>query len=298
MTAIRGARSAEGRYVQLRNAAGQDERLSLEARGILYLVLSLPPDHKFTRQWLVDRVAGRNGRRSVDNALAELEEYGYFKRERRSAGRGKWEWEQVLTDDPSRFSSDDNRSDETAPRRPAETPDQTVSPQVSSSDRFSSDDTRPDKELKTVRPKIKDGPARVTPAASPDPAAEPEMTLMIIREVKIKTGRAITAPDAERIAAHYLGRSATTPANPIGFVRACLRNEPIPTNLLPTPAPERFVAPKSRPAVRDESIAAAKAALAHLKQRVPERGGDPRRALATEQLQECREAREPERQAA
>lgn len=117
MTAIRGARAAEGRFVQLRNAAGQDERLSLEARGIIFLVLSLPPDMSFTRAWLIERVAGRNGRRSVDNALAELERYGYYARPEKgqrgrkaqSAGPGQWRWEQVITDDPELLSYDRKR---------------------------------------------------------------------------------------------------------------------------------------------------------------------------------------------
>jgi hypothetical protein len=135
VTAIRGARSAEGRYVQLMNAAGQDERLSLEARGIIYLVLSLPQDHTFTRKWLVDRVSGRNGRRTVDNALSQLEQYGYFVREPHSAGRGKWDWEQVISDDPAELSDYRNRSPET-------TSGNIASSQVSSVDRFSQDDNR------------------------------------------------------------------------------------------------------------------------------------------------------------
>jgi len=102
-----GAQSATGRFVQLTNAAGQDERLSLQARGIIYLVLSLPAGQRFTRQWLVDRVSGRNGRRAVDSALDELEAFGYFRKSRRSNGRGAWEWEQVITDDPDLITTDE-----------------------------------------------------------------------------------------------------------------------------------------------------------------------------------------------
>ena len=52
MTAIRTARAADGKFVQIANAALQDHRLSFAARGILAYVLSLPPDHHLTAEWL------------------------------------------------------------------------------------------------------------------------------------------------------------------------------------------------------------------------------------------------------
>lgn len=99
MGAVRTARSAEGRFVQLANSAGQDPRLSLEARGVLYFVLSLPPRRTFTARWLVSQVP--NGRESVRKALAELADCGYLTRVRRHDKRGRWVWEQVLSDAPT-----------------------------------------------------------------------------------------------------------------------------------------------------------------------------------------------------
>jgi hypothetical protein len=177
MTAIRGARSAEGRFVQLTNRAGQDERLSLEARGIIYLVLSLPPEQRFTRQWLIERTAGRNGRRSIDNALDQLEQHGYFQKEQHSAGRGKWVWEQVITDDPDLLSSDQNRSHEL-------TSGNITSSQVSSSDRFSSDVNRSDKRLKTVEPKtVKHGRRAPRVSAGSDAPTGAQTPRRYVREV-------------------------------------------------------------------------------------------------------------------
>lgn len=98
MTAIRAVAAATGRFVQLTNAAGQDRRLSLQARGIIYLVLSLPADTVLTAQLIEDM--GTNGRESVRGALRELEKFGYLKRTRMHDGSGHWTWEQVLSDAP------------------------------------------------------------------------------------------------------------------------------------------------------------------------------------------------------
>lgn len=98
MTAIRSVRAAEGKFVQLANAAGQDPRLSLQARGIIFFVLSLPPGQAFTAKWLESQVP--NGREAIRSALRELAECGYFRKTKRQNERGHWEWEQVISDAP------------------------------------------------------------------------------------------------------------------------------------------------------------------------------------------------------
>ena len=98
VTAIRSVRAAEGKFVQISNAALQDERLSWSARGILAFVLSLPPDQHLTASWL-ERQAP-NGREAVRSALRELERFGYYRRARRPGIGGHWEWEQVISDAP------------------------------------------------------------------------------------------------------------------------------------------------------------------------------------------------------
>lgn len=99
MTAIRSVRAAEGKFVQISNAALQDERLSWQARGILAFVLSLPPEQHLTAGWLENQAP--NGREAVRSALRELERFGYYRRDRKpGTARGHWEWEQVLSDAP------------------------------------------------------------------------------------------------------------------------------------------------------------------------------------------------------
>lgn len=99
MTSIRTARAAEGQFVQLSNSAGQDPRLSLEARGLIYFLLSLPSDKRFTAEWIELQVP--NGREAVRAALRELASLGYFQRTCIAAGKGKWVWEQVISDAPT-----------------------------------------------------------------------------------------------------------------------------------------------------------------------------------------------------
>jgi hypothetical protein len=98
VTAIRSVRAAEGKFVQIANAAAQDRRLSLRARGVLVFVLSLPPDKQFTAQWLETQVP--EGREAIRTALHELMECGYMRRTRKQDARGHWNWEQVISDAP------------------------------------------------------------------------------------------------------------------------------------------------------------------------------------------------------
>jgi hypothetical protein len=97
VTSISGAR---GVCVQLASQAGQDSRLSLRARGLIYFVLSLPPEQagQLTAQRIAENVP--EGRDAVRSALAELERYGYSRRTRARDGKGRWQWEQVISDAP------------------------------------------------------------------------------------------------------------------------------------------------------------------------------------------------------
>jgi hypothetical protein len=108
MTAIRSVRAAEGKFVQISNAALQDDRLSWQARGILAFVLSLPPEQHFTAAWLETKAS--NGRESIRSALRELEAVGYLHRSKRQDARGHWSWEQILSD-ATESSGDDCPSD-------------------------------------------------------------------------------------------------------------------------------------------------------------------------------------------
>ena len=169
MTAIRSVRASEGKFVQISNAALQDKRLSWSARGILAFVLSMPPDQRFTAQWLEDQ--SPSGREMVRSALRELKACGYFRSTKRSLGRGHWEWDQVISDalipddDHSGngmfsqvISYDGNPSDEDPSNvNPSDEPvsQEGLFPQDSSSDGKSSDEDPSNKRSKTDTPKTK-----------------------------------------------------------------------------------------------------------------------------------------------
>jgi hypothetical protein len=114
VTAIRSVRAAEGKFVQISNAALQDRRLTAAARGILAFVLSLPTDQHLTAEWLEAQLP--DGRRAIRTALRNLAECGYYRSSRTSQG-GTWVWDQVISDAPSSqvSPSDTNRSDANAP---------------------------------------------------------------------------------------------------------------------------------------------------------------------------------------
>lgn len=150
MTAIRSVRAAEGKFIQISNDLIRNEELSVLARFIVCYVLSLPPDHHFTAEWLETKLPGY-GTRSIRAALNELKACGHMKVTRKSLGRGRWEWDQVISDGPI-----DGVSSE--PERTHETTCENASPQVSSSERSSSadgssDDRRTDKRSNTEDPK-------------------------------------------------------------------------------------------------------------------------------------------------
>lgn len=109
MTAIRSVRAAEGKFVQISNAALQDSRLSWRARGILAFVLSMPPDQTLTAKWLESQAP--DGREAIRSALLELARFGYYHRERHKGPRGIWVWDQVLSDAPLTLSEPTGESD-------------------------------------------------------------------------------------------------------------------------------------------------------------------------------------------
>ena len=167
MAGIRTARTAEGRFVQLANSAGQDPRLSLAARGIIYFVLSLPPGRRFTAAWLETQVP--DGRESIRNALAELADCGYLRRSRTHGPDGRWVWHQTLSDSPIYL---DEPVENPPPAIPPSdglpshgpTSHDAPSPQVAPCDGKPSDGLPSDKEIKTGSVNTKDD---VVPAVGP-----------------------------------------------------------------------------------------------------------------------------------
>jgi hypothetical protein len=100
VTAIRAVSAAQGNFVMIANAAMQDTALSYQARGIIAYVLSLPPKETEHLTAALIEAGGTNGREAVRSALRELEERGYYRRNRTNDGHGKWAWDQVISDLP------------------------------------------------------------------------------------------------------------------------------------------------------------------------------------------------------
>jgi hypothetical protein len=86
-------------YVQIPNTIARHGRLSLEARGLVLYLLSLPDGAGAT----VDKIASKvsNGRRSVSMAMNELIEAGYVKRAKlQDPETGRWITITTVTDTP------------------------------------------------------------------------------------------------------------------------------------------------------------------------------------------------------
>lgn len=192
MTAIRSVRAAEGKFVQISNAAMQDRRLSFTARGILAYVLSLPVDKHLTAEWLESQ--SPVSRRSTRAALKELEVLGYYRKTKRSGGRGTWLWEQVMSDAPSIDEAEEQSGE-------------AEFSQVSSSDHRTSDvDTsdveRSDKELKTVTTKHEDqkmARERVSRRGRASSAAAQRTPKEAVRDIRAAVAVTCSQEDADNL---------------------------------------------------------------------------------------------------
>lgn len=66
-------------YTTLPNTFAQDDRLSIEARGLGLLIFSLPDDWSFQQTWFYEKAGGnKNRRKTVVKALNELIHYDYL----------------------------------------------------------------------------------------------------------------------------------------------------------------------------------------------------------------------------
>lgn len=75
-------------YTVLSNYHFKEKGLSLKAKGLLSLMLSLPEDWDYSVAGLV--TLSKDGRDSVNGALKELEQFGYLKRSQAIDERGKF----------------------------------------------------------------------------------------------------------------------------------------------------------------------------------------------------------------
>lgn len=89
--AIHRTRKQKG-FTRIANTPFHDKRLSLKEIGLLCLMLSLPNNWRFSVNGLVSLTT--DGKKSVRNAVENLEKFGYLKREEsRQNGQFYYEWE-------------------------------------------------------------------------------------------------------------------------------------------------------------------------------------------------------------
>jgi hypothetical protein len=75
-------------FTVMSNHHFKEKKMSLKAKGLLSLMLSLPDDWNYSVSGLV--TLSKDGKDSVMSALAELEEFGYLTRVRLTNGKGQF----------------------------------------------------------------------------------------------------------------------------------------------------------------------------------------------------------------
>lgn len=75
-------------FTVMSNSHFKEKKMSLKAKGLLSLMLSLPDDWQYNLKGLV--ALSKDGKDSVMAGLAELEEFGYLRRERTKDESGKF----------------------------------------------------------------------------------------------------------------------------------------------------------------------------------------------------------------
>jgi DNA-binding IscR family transcriptional regulator len=85
-------------YVIIPNSIARNTRLSFRARGLLVMLLSLPPDwHVTTDQLAEDNPEGRD---LIRKAMAEVRDAGYVEVHREQDGKGRWRTRLEVFDTP------------------------------------------------------------------------------------------------------------------------------------------------------------------------------------------------------
>lgn len=94
---IRVSRVGGSQFTVLSHHAVRNRSLSRRARGLLWEVLSLPPDWTLRHEWLLANSS--DGKHRLQAAVTELRERGYLDIQRMSSGETVW----LVTDDPDSF---------------------------------------------------------------------------------------------------------------------------------------------------------------------------------------------------
>lgn len=75
-------------FTVMSNYHFKEKKMSLKAKGLLSLMLSLPDDWNYSISGLV--TLSKDGKDSVMSALAELEKFGYLERKRVTNEKGQF----------------------------------------------------------------------------------------------------------------------------------------------------------------------------------------------------------------
>lgn len=86
------------RYTAVANETVEDARLTWEARGLLFFLLSKPDHWQVNREHLAKQAP--NGETVVRRVLRELQTLGYLERVRVNGPDGKLQWEAVVYEHP------------------------------------------------------------------------------------------------------------------------------------------------------------------------------------------------------
>lgn len=85
-------------YTKMSNYHLKDKNLSLKAKGLLSVILSLPNNWKFSNEGLCSLC--KEGKMAVDNAIKELKDNGYLKLIRKQNSRGKFYYDYEVYENP------------------------------------------------------------------------------------------------------------------------------------------------------------------------------------------------------
>lgn len=108
-------------FTVMSNTHFKERSMSLKAKGLLSLMLSLPDDWDYSIAGLV--TLSKDGKDSVMTALAELEEFGYLTRSRKTDSKGRfsgveyqiYEEPQPFADNPNENKSQEGKTNEEKP---------------------------------------------------------------------------------------------------------------------------------------------------------------------------------------
>ena len=97
-------------YTVVDNTFIRDMNLSMKAKGLMLLMLSLPPAWDYSVAGLA--AICKEGMTAIRGALKELEECGYLRRERRNSEKGYFVYEYILSEIPQPHNGNLNTVEE------------------------------------------------------------------------------------------------------------------------------------------------------------------------------------------